>query len=142
MLNNSVLQGIIVELILIILILILFGWAAAFIFLYQAFSAVRLLETINYYQHWGLEQGKTSNTLAWVNQSSVTEYALLGVSRHIEHHRNAGTPFHQTPYSDQGPIMPYGYFVTNLWVKLNNKSYLRVSAEILKDYFSLEGLGK
>ena len=133
-LSNSVLQGLIIEIALVILILVIFGWAAAIIFLYQALSGVRLLETINYYQHWGLEQGKSGNTLAWVNQSSLTEYALVGLSNHIAHHQNSATSFHQTPYSEQGPKMPYGYFVTNLWVKLNNESYRRTSAQILKEY--------
>ena len=136
MLSNSVLQGLIIEIMLLITILTVFGWAAAFIFLYQALAGVRLLETINYYQHWGLEHGKAGNTLAWVNQSSVTEYALIGLSRHIGHHQNAATSFYETPYSDQGPTMPYGYFVTNLWVKLDNNSYRRVSAGILKNYLS------
>ena len=135
MLSNSVLQGLMIEIMLLMLILTVFGWAAIFIFLYQAYAGVRLLETINYYQHWGLEQGKSKNTLAWVNQSSITEYALIGLSRHISHHKNATTPFSHTSYSEQGPIMPYGYFVTNLWVKLNNESYRRVSANIIKNYF-------
>lgn len=135
LLNNSVFQGLIIEIMLLLLIFMLFGWAAVFIFIYQALAAVRLLETINYYQHWGLEQGKARNTLAWVNQSSITEYTLIGLSRHIGHHQSAVPPFYQTPYSDQGPMMPYGYFVTNLWVKLNNKSYCRVSTEILKNYW-------
>lgn len=133
-LANSVLQGLIIEVALVLLILVTFGWAAAIIFLYQALSGVRLLETINYYQHWGLEQGKSENTLAWVNQSSLTEYALVGLSNHIGHHQNSATSFQQLPYSEQGPKMPYGYFVTNLWVKLNNESYRRTSTQILKDY--------
>lgn len=134
MIANSVLQGLMVESVLVLLILFSFGWAAAIVFLYQAFSGVRLLETINYYQHWGLVQGKGKDTLAWVNQSSLTEYALVGLSNHIGHHQNSATSFHQTPYLEQGPKMPYGYFVTNLWVKLGNDSYRRVSTRILKDY--------
>lgn len=133
-LANSVLQGLIIELTLLLIIFVVFGWTAAFIFLYQAYAGVRLLETINYYQHWGLEQGKAGNTLAWVNPSSFTEYALVGLSNHISHHQDSATPFYKIPYSDEGPKMPYGYFVTNLWVKLNNASYRRVSAQILKQY--------
>jgi len=132
---NSVLQGLVVEIILILLIINLFGWAACFIFLFQALSGVRLLETINYFQHWGLGQEESGNAMAWVNQSSFTEYALVGLANHINHHQNATTSFIETPYSDQGPKMPYGYFVTNLWVKLNNESYRKVSATILKTYF-------
>lgn len=136
MLANSVLQGLLIELLMLVMIVVVFGWTAAIIFLYQALSAVRLLETINYYQHWGLEQGRELNALAWVNSSSVTEYALVGLSNHIEHHQNSATPFYETPYSEQGPKMPYGYFVTNLWVKLNNESYCRCCADILKKYQS------
>jgi len=136
--SNSVFQGLIVEVTLVILILFTFGWAAAFIFLYQALSGVRLLETINYYQHWGLEQGKAGNAIAWVNQSSFTEYALVGLSNHIEHHQNPGTPFYAIPFTNQGPKMPYGYFVTNLMVKLNNDSYRRVSTRVVKSYFQVE----
>ncbi len=135
MLANSVLQGVMIEFVLVMFILIVFGWVATFIFLYQALSAVRLLETIDYYQHWGLEKGRSKNILAWVNQSWVTKYALLGLSNHIEHHQNATSYYYQIPYSNLGPKMPYGYFVTNLWVKLNNASYQRVSRERLRHYF-------
>jgi alkane 1-monooxygenase len=135
MLANTVLQGLIIECSLVVVIIAQFGWAAGFIFLYQAFSGVRLLETINYYQHWGLEQGKSAGTLAWVNQSSFTEYALIGLANHISHHQNAAKTFYDISYSDQGPKMPYGYFVTNLWVKLNNESYRKTSEKILKKYF-------
>ncbi len=140
MLANSVLQGVVVETVMLLLILVVFGWAAAFIFLYQASSGVRLLETINYYQHWGLANGKSENILAWENQSLVTEYALVGLSNHIAHHQDATTHFYQTPYSNHGPKMPYGYFVTNLWVKLNNASYQRVSKKKLTElYYSKDG---
>ncbi len=138
MLGNRVLQGVVIECTLLLIILVYFGWAAGFIFLYQAYSGIRLLETINYYQHWGLEQGKAGNTLAWVNQSCVTEYVLVGLSNHIGHHQNSTKSFYQIHYSELGPKMPCGYFVTNLWVKLNNTSYRQASARILKDYFALK----
>lgn len=48
MLGNTVLQGLLVEITLVLLFLAFFGWAAAIIFLYQALFGVRLLETINY----------------------------------------------------------------------------------------------
>ncbi len=134
MLANKVLLGLMIELTLVLLILFFFGVAAAFIFLYQALAGIRLLETINYYQHWGLQRGKAKNILAWVNQSSFTEYALIGLSNHIGHHQNAGIPFYAIAFTDHGPKMPYGYFVTNLWVKLNNSSYRSTSEQILKQF--------
>lgn len=134
MLANSVLQGLLIEVSLVLLIVVVFGWIASFIFLYQALAGVRLLEAINYYQHWGLEQGKTDKTLAWVNQSSLSEYVLVGLVNHIGHHQQSLASFQQLAYSDQGPKMPCGYLVTNLWVKLHNQSYRRVSANILNQY--------
>lgn len=133
-LANKVLRGVIIEIIWVITILLFFGWAAAFIFLYQALSGIRLLETINYYQHWGLQTGKSQNVLAWVNQSSFTEYALIGLSNHIGHHQNARMAFYEIPFLEQGPKMTYGYFVTNLWVKLHNMSYRKASEAILKQF--------
>ena len=135
LLANTVLQGLFVEVSLLIFILINFGWVATFIFLVQALSGVRLLETINYYQHWGLTQGREIGTLAWVNQSRVTEYALLGLSNHLAHHQNSAKPFQEIPYIEHGPKMPYGYFVTNLWVKLNNTSYRKSAKGRVENFF-------
>ncbi len=130
-LKNRVIQGLVVETFFVILIVFLFGWTAAFIFLYQALAAVRLLETINYFQHWGLSHQQEEKGLAWVNRSWLTQYALVGLSKHIGHHRDAGKTFPETPYSEQGPVMPYGYFVTNLWVKWHNSSYRKISESLL-----------
>lgn len=134
MFGNTVLRGLLMEIMLVLLFLAFFGWAAAIIFLYQALSGVRLLETINYYQHWGLEHGKAGNVLAWVNQSGFSHYALIGLANHIGHHRRAATAFQKLPQLQQGPKMPYGYFVTNLWVKLHNSSYRRISERQLLKY--------
>ncbi len=132
--RNKVLQGVVIEFLLALTILLIFGWIALIIFCYQALSGIRLLETINYYQHWGLQQGRQHNTLAWVNQSAVSQYALIGLPNHIAHHSHAEAPFYNTPYSLQGPIMPYGYFVSNLWVKMFNRSYCTACEEIIQSY--------
>jgi len=134
-LKNKVFQSVVIQCLLLASILAFFGWAALLVFVYQAISAIRLLETINYYQHWGLEKGRSNNAIAWVNLSQVTEYALLGLLNHLEHHKNASTHFYQTCSSAEGPMMPYGYFVTNLWVKLNNSSYRKISTKKLQQYF-------
>ncbi len=133
-LKNKVLIGLVIEFLCLVLFVVVYGWIAALIFLYQAVSGVRLLETINYYQHWGLEQGKSQNAIAWVNQSSFTQYALLGLSNHISHHKNPIIHYPNLPYSESGPKMPHGYFVTNLWVKLNNASYRKHCKHILNHY--------
>lgn len=135
--QHRVMRGIVIEILLVIAILIKFGWTAALIFLYQALAAVRLLETINYFQHWGLAHRHADTGLAWVNRSWLTQYALVGLSKHIGHHQHAMKSFTETPYLEQGPVMPHGYFVTNLWVKWHNQSYRRVSSRLLSAYQQL-----
>lgn len=132
--GNRVLHGLLAEALLLAAIVTAFGWLAAAMFLYQAFAAVRLLEAINYFQHWGLVDGKASNTLAWVTDSCLTQYCLIGLSHHISHHQNAAQPFYQLPYSHLGPMLPYGYFVMNLWVKLDNAAYQTMANRELEKY--------
>jgi alkane 1-monooxygenase len=132
--NNQVLQGLLVELTLLVLIIIIFGWLAAFMFLFQALAAVRILEAVNYFQHWGLEDKRYANTFGWVNNSQISRYALIGLSHHIGHHEDEHKHFQEVTYSDQGPKMPYGYFVMNLWVKLANGSYQKMAVRELQRY--------
>lgn len=135
--NNRVLQGLIIETIAVIAIIYFFGWLAAALFLYCAFAGVRLLEAINYFQHWGLG-GQAHKALAWVNDSWLTHYALLGMSYHIEHHEQAAQHYQDIGYSEEGPKMPYGYFVMNLWVKLDNRSYQKMANRELERYASTQ----
>jgi alkane 1-monooxygenase len=122
-LANQVLQGVVAELLLLTAILYYFGWLAGFMFLYQGLAAVRILEAVNYFQHWGLENGRFGKTFGWVTHSWLSRFALIGLSHHIGHHEDENRPYHEIAYSEQGPKLPYGYFVMNLWVKLHNPSY-------------------
>jgi alkane 1-monooxygenase len=135
-LNNQILQGLLVEFTVLILIAIVFGSIAAFMFLYQALAAVRILEAVNYFQHWGLDDERYANTFGWVSNSPITRYALIGLSHHIGHHEDDQKHFHEIIYSDQGPKMPYGYFVMNFWVKLDNASYQKTAIRELQRYYN------
>lgn len=132
--HNQVLHGLLAELTLLVTITIIFGWLAAFMFLYQAFAAVRILETVNYFQHWGLEDERYGYTYGWVTDSWVSRYVLIGLSHHIGHHEDEARRFFEIAYSDQGPKLPYGYFVMNLWVKLNNVSYQKMALRELERF--------
>ena len=127
-LHNEVLRGLLAEASVLVLVVYVFGWLAALLFLYQALAAVRILEAVNYFQHWGLENGQFGNTLGWVSRSWMSRYALIGLSHHIGHHLDENKRFYEIPFSSQGPVLPYGYFVMNLWVKLNNASYQKMAA--------------
>ncbi len=133
MFKHRVLQSLFCELLIILGIMVCFGSLALLFFLYQAYIAVRILETTNYYQHWGLGTQASGDMFAWVNDSLVSHYALLGLTYHIDHHHHAARHFQNLRYSDQGPKMPYGYFVMNLWVKLNNDAYQKAALQELEN---------
>ncbi len=132
--HNQVFQGLLFEFMLLIFIIFNYGWLAALLFLYQATAAVRILETVNYFQHWGLADGQYGKTYGWVSQSWLSRYALIGLPHHIGHHEDEHKHFHEIAYSEQGPKMPYGYFVMNLWVKLGNASYQKMAIQELETF--------
>ncbi|NOT85463.1 MAG: fatty acid desaturase [Methylococcaceae bacterium] len=132
--KNQVIQGLFIQLIILSLSFYFYGWLATGLFLYQAFIAVRIIETINYVQHWGLEDKRYSNSFGWVSNTWFTRYLLLGLSNHIGHHQDEHKHFYEIPYSDQGPAMPYGYLVMNLWAKLHNASYQQMAIRQLEQY--------
>lgn len=132
--KNQMLCGLLIEILLLVGIILVFGWLAALMFLYQAFAAVRILEAVNYFQHWGLADGRYGNTYGWVSNSWLTRHVLMGLSHHIGHHHDEKKRFYEISYSDEGPKMPYGYFVMNLWVKLNNASYQKMALRELQRY--------
>jgi alkane 1-monooxygenase len=126
-LKNQVLHGVFLELLILVLVLVFFGGLAAVMFIYQAVAAVRILEAVNYFQHWGLSDSRFAKSYGWVNRSWLSSYLFIGLANHIGHHQDEHTPFYQIAYSEQGPKLPYGYFVMNLWVKLGNASYQKMA---------------
>ncbi len=136
--HNQVLQGMVLEVLLLLAILNFYGWLAAILFIYQAWAAVRILEAVNYFQHWGLGKGEFGNTYGWVTRSWLSRYALIGLSHHIGHHEDENRQYHAIAYSELGPKLPYGYFVMNLWVKLNNTSYQNMALQQLMAYRNLQ----
>lgn len=134
-LQNQVLQGLAIECSVVGSIIGFYGGLAALMFLYQAFAAVRILEAVNYFQHWGLGEGRFGKTYGWVTTSWLSHSALIGLSNHIGHHQNAASHYHEIAFSDRGPKLPYGYFVMNLWVKLHNASYRKMAEKNLLNFY-------
>lgn len=134
LIRHQGLQGLLIEVTLLSTIIWVYGWLAALMFLYQAFVAVRILEAVNYFQHWGLGDGRFGNTFGWFTTSWLSRHALIGLSNHIGHHQNQCSHYHRIAYSERGPKMPYGYFVMNLWVKLHNPSYQKMAENELVNF--------
>lgn len=133
-LRHRVLQGVVIECGLLGLILVYFGPLALFAFLYQSWAAVRLLEAVNYVQHWGLIRAGTrfSGADAWATDSWFTLHAFIGLSRHADHHLRAGKPCQHLQTQQDSPKLPHGYFVMALMVRLRNDHYRELAGRELR----------
>ncbi|MFT3772265.1 MAG: fatty acid desaturase, partial [Minicystis sp.] len=99
-----------------ILVLAFFGPAAFVVHLLQAYVAVRLLEAVNYFEHYGLRRAgrKVRPVDSWDSESSFTLFALVGLSRHADHHAYAARPFQALRTWEESPKLPHGYVLTTL----------------------------
>ncbi len=112
LLRSRVLHGLVLEWSLAFAIAALFGWGAFALWLGQAFAAVRLLECVNFFEHWGLARRgpRVSPVDSWDTTSWFTLYTLVGLSRHADHHAFAARPYQQLRHQDESPKLPAGYF--------------------------------
>ena len=135
LLRHEVFLGATAEIALTVLILTYAGPAAAIIFLLQALAAVRLLEAVNYFQHWGLERraGLPEPFDAWVTESWFSRHVFVGLARHSDHHRHGAKAYHRLDFCGRGPRLPYGYFGMALLAKSFNARFQRMArAELLR----------
>ncbi len=112
LLRSRVVHGLVVEWSVALGILALLGPGAFVAYLVQALIAVRLLEAVNYFEHWGLARSarRVGVDDSWDTDSWFTLYTLVGLSRHADHHAHAARPYQQLRYFDASPKLPYGYF--------------------------------
>jgi alkane 1-monooxygenase len=112
LLRSRVVHGLAFEWGLALAVLFGFGAGAFALYLAQAFVAVRLLECVNFFEHWGLERrsARVSTVDSWDTTSWFTLYTLVGLSRHADHHAFASRPYHQLRHCEESPKLPRGYF--------------------------------
>lgn len=142
-LYHRVIHGLLIEGALLILILAVFGLVALAIFLYQAYAAVHLLETVNYFQHWGLTRKdlRFEPTDAWATDSWFSQHVFLGLSYHADHHEFGGKPYQNLRQHGESPMLPHGYFALALLVKLNDARFRELaSRELREKNWGTEGL--
>lgn len=98
---------------------LLAAWSplAGVAFVVQAGIAITLLEIINYVEHYGLARapsavGRYERTLprhSWNSPERVTNWFLLNLQRHSDHHAFAGRPYEQLRHYEDVPQLPAGY---------------------------------
>jgi alkane 1-monooxygenase len=125
MLRHRVLQGVVTEVLIVLAYLLVFGPIAMVFFLVQARSAIMLLETVNYIEHWGITRASRIVTPvdSWDTDNGFTLRTLVGLSRHADHHAQASRPYQQLRYFEESPKMPLGYYGTVLLAMMRNDRY-------------------
>lgn len=128
LLRSRVVHGLVVEWAIALSILGFAGPGAFVIYLAQALVAIRLLEAVNYFEHWGLvRSGKRVRTIdSWDTDSWFTLYTLVGLSRHADHHANASRPYPELRWFEDSPKLPTGYFGMVDLVIFRNAEFRRV----------------
>eukprot|EP01016_Furgasonia_blochmanni_P043315 TRINITY_DN585_c0_g2_i1.p1 TRINITY_DN585_c0_g2~~TRINITY_DN585_c0_g2_i1.p1 ORF type:complete len:479 (-),score=167.72 TRINITY_DN585_c0_g2_i1:439-1875(-) len=132
------------------LVIYVFGFKGFLIYLPITFIGIIYLETINYIEHYGLERKeispgvyeKVNITHSWNAPHRISNYVLLKLQRHSDHHENAYKPYQTLCTYDESPQLPQGYtvciilaFVPSVWFKVMNNRAIeyrknkRISAE-------------
>ncbi|MCO4761311.1 MAG: alkane 1-monooxygenase [Myxococcales bacterium] len=98
-----------------------------------------MLEGINYLEHYGLTRQKVvgpSGSLryervaphhSWNSSHAVSNYMLINLARHSDHHAHAARPWERLRHFEDAPQLPSGYgamfvltFVPPLWFAVMN----------------------
>ncbi|MFN2425670.1 MAG: alkane 1-monooxygenase [Candidatus Binatia bacterium] len=134
MLRNRMLHGLVLEWGVALAILGFLGASAFAIYLLQAMLAVRLLEAVNYFEHYGLLRSsrRVQPNDSWDSDSWFTLYTLVGLSRHADHHAYASRPYQQLRHFEESPKLPYGYFGTVVWLIWDNAGFREAMAAELE----------
>ena len=122
---------------MLIIALIVGGWAGLFFFLFQALTAIWQLELVNYIEHYGLTRrhlgdGHYEYVLprhSWNSAHKASNWLLINLQRHSDHHYKPDRrfPLLQNYSADQAPQLPYGYpvmttmaLIPSLWRRVMN----------------------
>ncbi|MCS5635647.1 MAG: fatty acid desaturase [Myxococcota bacterium] len=133
-LGNRVLHGLLFGWGLAFAVLYSFGPVAFGVYLIQALAAVRLLEAVNYFEHWGLERqgSRVRPQDSWDTHSWFTYYGLVGLSRHADHHAQPTRPYQQLRVREEAPLLPVGYVALVDMVIVRNGEFIELATEELR----------
>ncbi|HEY9842043.1 MAG: alkane 1-monooxygenase [Candidatus Sericytochromatia bacterium] len=98
-------------------LLSIWGWKAGLFFVLQSLLAVLTLETVNYFEHYGLERRRLPSGKyervgiqhSWNSSHLLSNYFLLKLPRHADHHVHPGRRYQLLRTFEQSPQLPSGY---------------------------------
>ena len=122
---------------MLVVALLVGGWAGLGLFVFQAVVAIWQLELVNYVEHYGLTraylgEGRYEYVLprhSWNAAHRASNWLLINLQRHSDHHYKPDRryPLLQNYTADEAPQLPYGYPVMttmalfpSLWRRVMN----------------------
>ena len=147
-LRNEMLIYQLIQITLLVLITVFFGWQTMLAFVAAATAGFLLLETVNYIEHYGLRRKKIDGEYyekvmpvhSWNSNHPIGRLMLFELTRHSDHHYMASRKYQVLRHFDQSPQMPTGYpgmMVLSLFPPL----WFKVMHEHIEKYKAAEGGG-
>jgi alkane 1-monooxygenase len=137
---NMVLQNGVAHGLLLYVLIGLYMWAvggrtAVIVFIAQGLDAIILLQAVNYFEHYGLVRtGKKIRYIdSWDSDAWWSRHAMIGLSRHADHHMESARPFQRLEFSDASPRLPYGYLGMAFLAIFRNRLCRKLLARELRE---------
>jgi len=139
--NNEMIQFSIYEVLYLLLVGLLFGFALVPFAVAIAFVGVLLLEIINYIEHYGLQRkilpsGRPERVLpkhSWNSDHEMGRILLFELTRHSDHHYKSTRKYQILRHMDDSLQLPLGYpgsmllaLIPPLWFAIINKKIVEV----------------
>ncbi len=133
--KNQMVQISMVQLVLLFVLHLFFGWLGVFSFLLAAWVGILMLETVNYIEHYGLQRTQISEKRfervqphhSWNSNHMIGRLLLFELSRHSDHHFLADRKYQILRHHENSLQMPTGYpgmmvlsFIPPLFFKVVN----------------------
>jgi alkane 1-monooxygenase len=141
--NNEMIQFSIYEMLYLLVVGLLFGFALVPFAVAIAFVGVLLLEIINYIEHYGLQRkilpsGRPERVLpkhSWNSDHEMGRILLFELTRHSDHHYKSTRKYQILRHMDDSLQLPLGYpgsmllaLMPRLWFAIINKKIVEVDA--------------
>jgi alkane 1-monooxygenase len=132
-LQNTMLGFQLIQLGLMCLIIVFFGYWVAIYFVVAALIGALLLETVNYIEHYGLQRHKVNENRyadvaprhSWNSDHLLGRLVLFELTRHSDHHANSHKKYQLLDSIKDAPQLPTGYpgmmllsLVPPLWFRI------------------------
>ena len=147
--NNEMIWFHLIQLIYLLVIGVIFGWAMIPYAIAIALGGVILLETVNYIEHYGLRRKKLASGRyenvqpchSWNSNHELGRIFLYELTRHSDHHFKATRKYQVLRHFDESPQLPLGYpasmlmsLVPPLWFWYMDKKVAKVKGQAKQNF--------